>query len=94
MALQLQLHALQGRALEYLTNGQSCTFQAFQQRFRLDGLVTVDIDLTDARPLRHHDHQHIAVPANADIIKVPGNKQAAHGLAQGVLVNNIAHANG
>ena len=89
LALQFELHALQGGTLEYLTHGQAGPLQTLEQGLGLDGLVALDIDLADAGSLHHHDHQHVAVPANADVIKVAGGEEAARRGLQGLLVDQI-----
>ena len=94
LALQFQLHALQGGALEHLPHGQAGALETVQQGLGLDGLVALYIDLTDAGALRHHDHQHIAVTADVNVVEIAGGEQAAGRGAQHLRVDHVPHRHG
>ena len=77
LALQFQLHTLEGGALEDLADSKAGALEAVEQRLGFDGFVAVDTDLADARPFGDHDHEHIAIAADADIVEVAGRKETA-----------------
>ena len=91
LTLQFQLHTFQGRTLEYLTHCQAGTFQAVEQGFGLNRLVTLDIDFADAGSFGHNHYQHIAVPPDADVVKITGGEQSPGCGSHRSLVHHIAH---
>jgi hypothetical protein len=91
LPLQLQLHALERRALEHLSDGEARALEAVEQRLGFNRLVAVDVDLADARALGDHDHQHVAIAPDADVVEVASGKQAARRRPDCRGVGNIAH---
>ena len=81
------------RAVHRLRNRPLLRVEAVQQRLCLDGLVALDIDLGNAGPLHEQQHQHIAVPADANVVKVDGSEQAAGGSADHALLHHVSHPN-
>ncbi|MCY1300823.1 hypothetical protein D9M70_504070 [compost metagenome] len=90
LALQLVAHAFERGALEDLAFGQTGLVQAFHQVFGADGLVALDLDARDGRPLDHGDHQHVAVAAELDVLEEAGLEQGAGGIDQLAVIGLVA----
>ena len=94
LPLQFQANPLQSGLLEDLALAQALFRQSFQQRLGLDRLVAFDLYGFDGRAFRQDNHQHVVVPGHADVVEIAGSEQQPQQLADGDLVQGVAHLHG
>ena len=87
-------HVLEHVAIEDLAAGETDVAQRLRQVLGLDGLVALDVEGADRRPLLHHHHQSRFVAAQLHVAEEAGVIERAQRLANPLRADPVADVDG